>query len=237
MSVLPVAVWVIPADQPPELVARLRPLLDAGELARAESTADPVRRDRFVVTRAAVRLLVAGPLGRRPGELRWRRGPHGKPEPMDNEQDVQVSWSGSGALSVLALTRGHPVGVDVEALAGERVALRMAERWYPPADRRYVAAGRGAEQRAARFTRLWCRREAVVKTYGGRLAEGLPLALAGPGPLRAEGLNGLAAGPCRLRDVPVPGRYRAAVAVDGRTPFRVRRRTWSPAALLTGSTA
>ncbi|GAA1157381.1 4'-phosphopantetheinyl transferase [Kitasatospora gansuensis] len=228
MSTDTVTLWVIPTDQPPPVVDRLHRLLDHGERERARAMPDPVRRARFVVGRGAVRLLAARPLGLPPAELAWRRGPHGKPEPVHNPTGAQFSWSGSGSLAVLAVAPGRPVGADVEELPAERVAVRVAGRYFPPEEARFVADGPSARHRSARFTQLWCRREAGVKVYGGRLAQGLPLRLVGRSPFRLDMLNGLSAGPCWVRDIRMPGPFRAAVALDGPAPFQVRRRTWTP---------
>ncbi|MFJ9518573.1 4'-phosphopantetheinyl transferase family protein [Kitasatospora sp. NPDC101801] len=223
-----VALWVIPTDQPAPVVDRLHRLLDQGERARARAMPDPARRARFVVGRGAVRLLAARPLGLAPTGLSWRRGPHGKPEPVHNPTGAQFSWSGSGSLAVLAVAHGRRVGADVEELPAERAAVRVAERYFPPEEARYVADGWSARHRSARFAQLWCRREAGVKVYGGRLAQSLPLRLAGRSPLRSEAFKALSPGPCWIRDIRVPGPFRAAVALDGPAPFLVRRRTWTP---------
>ncbi|WP_457030069.1 4'-phosphopantetheinyl transferase family protein [Kitasatospora sp. P5_F3] len=232
MSIDTVALWVIPTDQPAPVVDRLHRLLDPGERERARTMPDPARRARFVVGRGAVRLLAARPLGLPPAELAWRRGPHGKPEPVHNPTGAQFSWSGSGSLAVLAVAHGRPVGADVEELPAERVAVRVADRYFPPEEARFVADGPSGQHRSARFAQLWCRREAGVKLYGGRLAQGLPLRLAGRSPLRLDALKGLSPSPCWIRDIRVPGPFRAAVALAGPAPFLVRRRTWTPHAPL-----
>ncbi|MET9611875.1 4'-phosphopantetheinyl transferase family protein [Kitasatospora indigofera] len=231
----PVDLWVIRTDQPAPVVHRLRQLLDRTELHRAGAGRDPERTDRFTVVHGVVRLLAAERLGVAPVDLAWRRGPHGKPEPVPDGSAagarLRLSWSASGALAVLALVEGRRVGADVEEIRDERVAARVAGRYFPDTDVRFVAAARSPGARAERFTRLWCRREAVVKAYGGRLAQGLGLPLAGPAPLWLPDTGPLGPGPCWVRDVPVPGPFHAAVAVEGDRPFLVHRRRWTAAGL------
>ena len=113
-----------------------------------------------------------------------------------------------------------------DELLDERVAARIAGRFFPPEDARWVSSAASPDGRSARFAQLWCRREACVKVYGGRLVEGLalPVAGAGPVPLPAAGVS------ASVRDVPLPDGFpgfRAAVAVQGARPFRVHRRVWS----------
>lgn len=228
--------WAIPTDQPVPVVRGLRRLLDRSELDRADAAREPGHAARFTVVHGVVRLLTAERLGIAPADLRWRRGPHGKPEavsPLVADSGCRLSWSASGALAVLALAEGRQVGVDVEELRDERVATRLARRYFPDLDARFVTSSATPGITSDRFTRLWCRREAVVKAYGGRLAQGLGLTLAGPTPLRLADPGPLHDGPCLVQDVPVPGEFRAAVALDGDRPFQVLRRLWTaPADLL-----
>ncbi|MFJ9950893.1 4'-phosphopantetheinyl transferase family protein [Kitasatospora sp. NPDC091207] len=226
----PVDLWTIPTDQPDAVVRELRSLLDPAELARAAGRGparDPAVGRRFIVVHGAVRLLVAERLGLPAAELVWRHGPHGKPEPVEGRGRIGVSYSGSGALAVLALTGGRPVGVDVEEIRDARVAGRVAARYFPGAEAEFLAASGSPEALAERFTTLWCRREACVKAYGGRLVQGFGLPLAGPAPLRLADPGTLGEGPCLLDDVPVPGPFRAAVALPGGRPFRLRRHRWN----------
>jgi 4'-phosphopantetheinyl transferase len=225
--------WVIRTDRSRPVVERLAGLLAPEERARACGLVDPVGRDRFTVVHGAVRLLAAERLGVPAAGLRWHRGPHGKPEPVGAESlpgGLQLNYSASGALAVLALAVGRQVGVDVEEVPDERVATRVARRFFPAEDAGYVASGGSPAIRAARFTGLWCRREACVKVFGGRLVQGLRLPVAGPGPVRLPDVGELGGGgTCSVRDVSLgpgfPG-FRAAVAVEGGQNFRVRRRLW-----------
>ena len=224
-----VDVWVIPTDQPAPVVRSLRGLLDRTELDRAGAAGDELRSDRFTVVHGVVRLLTSDRLGTPPAALRWRRGPHGKPEPAVDDGRLRLSYSASGALALLALADGRQVGADIEETRDARVAARVARRYFPSTEAQFVADGVTPEVRAERFTRLWCRREACVKAYGGRLAQGLGLPLAGPAPLRLADAGPLGRGPCWVRDVPVPEGFRAAVALDGERPFHVRSRRWAAA--------
>ncbi|MFG2907829.1 4'-phosphopantetheinyl transferase family protein [Kitasatospora sp. NPDC048286] len=216
--------WLINARQPEAIAAELGQLLDPDERARA-ARMGPGPGDRFTVVRGAVRQVVAARLGVRPAELVWEYGPHGKPEAAE-AGGLRVSWSASGALAVLALAEGRAVGVDVERLHHPRTAERMAARWFPFEEARFVAEPLEPAERAARFTALWCRREACVKAYGGRLAQSFGVPVAGPSPVLVADPGGLGAGPSLLCDVPVAEPFRAAVAALGESPMRVNVREW-----------
>ncbi|MCG6497859.1 4'-phosphopantetheinyl transferase superfamily protein [Kitasatospora sp. A2-31] len=228
-----VDLWIIPTDQPDGALAELHPLLDLDERARAAGP-DPAPGRRFTVVRGAVRQLVAERLGVAPTELGWRYGRHGKPEPVDGRGPaggrLGVSWSASGALAVLALAERRQVGADVEEIRDARVASRIAHRYFPGREAELLAAAPTPAARAERFTELWCRREACVKAYGGRLVQGFGLPLAGPAPRVLADAGALGPGPCRIDDAPVPGPFRAAVAAVGDRPFRLRIHRWRPSA-------
>ncbi|MFI6154932.1 4'-phosphopantetheinyl transferase family protein [Kitasatospora sp. NPDC051170] len=230
-----VDLWLIDCRQPEAVVAELWRSLDERERERAARAKPEVRR-RLTVTRGAVRQLVAARLGLRPAEVRWRYGPHGKPEPESESEDapesqrapgLRVSWTGSEDFAALALAEGErPVGVDVERTADARTAERLARRCFPPEEARFVAEGPTPEERSARFTALWCRREACVKAYGGRLAQSFALPVAGPSPLVLPDAGALGPGPVRLCDVPVPGAFHGALALSGAAPVHVNSRSW-----------
>ncbi len=78
----------------------------------------------------------------------------------------------------------------------------------------FVAEAAEPAERSARSTALWCRGEARVKAYGGRLIQALGVS-AGPSPLPLIDPGPLGAGPVGLCDIPVPGPHRAAVAPPG----------------------
>ncbi|MFE4518254.1 4'-phosphopantetheinyl transferase family protein [Kitasatospora sp. NPDC056783] len=219
-----VDLWLIDTRQPADVTAELSHLLDPVERARVAG-AEQEPRERFTVVRGAVRRLVAERLGVRPAGLVWRYGRHGKPEPA-GAGGLRVSWSASGGCAVLALAEGRPVGVDVEGLHDARTAERMAARWFPAEEARFVAEPAEEAERASRFTALWCRREACVKAYGGRLVRSFGVPVAGPSPVVVAGAGGLGAGPARLCDVPVPGPFRAAVAALGESPIHVNSHVW-----------
>lgn len=220
-----VDLWLIDTRQPASAAAGLWRLLAPDERARA-ARMDPEARHRFTVVRGAVRQLVAARLGVRPAELVWRYGPHGKPEPAEGG-GLRVNWSASEAFAALALAERRAVGVDVERLHDPRTAERMAARWFPAEEARFVAEPVEPAERAARFTALWCRREACVKAYGGRLAQSFGVPVSGPSPVLVADPGGLGTGPARLCDVPVAEPFRAAVAALGDSPIHVNSLVWN----------
>jgi 4'-phosphopantetheinyl transferase len=220
-----VQVWLIQTDLPGPVLAGLEPLLDDAERSRAAAMLRGEHRRRFIAAHGIVRVIVGRHLGTPPAGLRWRHGPHGKPELALPRTSLQVSLSHSGELTALALSSGRRVGVDIQRLAADVDVTRMSERFYPAAEARFVAAAAGSADQVSRFTRLWARKEACVKVTGGRLLPGLKLPVRGNGMIAGDP-GGPLPGPYLIRDVRVPRGFCAAVAIEGAEPFRVRTYAW-----------
>ncbi|MFJ9774640.1 4'-phosphopantetheinyl transferase family protein [Kitasatospora sp. NPDC101157] len=133
---------------------------------------------------------------------RWRSTPWTAPSPRRGDG----SWR-------------QEVGADVERLREARQAERTAARWFPSGEARFVAEAADPAERSARFTALWCRSEACVKAYGGRLAQALGVSVAGRLPAAAD-RPGPARGPVRwgCATCPPPGRTGPPWPPSGRSP-------------------
>jgi 4'-phosphopantetheinyl transferase len=253
-----VHVWLIPTDQPPPVLAKLAALLDDEERRRAAGHRSAVERARFVAAHGATRRIVAAQLGLDPGGFHWRRGEHGKPEP-DIDAEARISISASAQIALVAVVQPKPaatgsaptpreVGIDIERVVADHEANRLAARFFPPEQAEYIASAPEEGGPAERFATLWCRKEACVKALGGRLVQGLGLAVPGDAPLvvrfpAAErgSEHGSRREPelepesqpesepeYRVSDVPTPRHFRAAVALTGAAPYQLRCHLWSP---------
>ncbi|MHC0433719.1 4'-phosphopantetheinyl transferase family protein [Streptomyces sp. O3] len=223
--------WLIPLDDgPPSAVAgpgapsaTPSAVLSTAELDRARALRDPDTARRFTVAHAAVRTVLGGYLRRPPAALRWTTTEHGKPVFAGELRDWHWSLSRSGGYALLAVTRGAAVGADIERVGdGVRGALPLALRYLPPDEAAAVAAARGPHGRRTAYHRLLARKEACVKSVGGRLLEGLRLPVLRPGPVAARGFRWF------LHDLPAPPGYVAAVAAATRTPGPLRLFAWPP---------
>lgn len=199
---------------PAPMVSRLESVLDDVERARAGCLRWHADRRQYVVAHAAARHVVAQRLGIAPERVRWRRGPHGKPE-LDG--GPQVNLSRSGDLAAVAVCDERPVGVDVQVSATRLHPARLAARFYPADEAAYVAEAESAD----RFLRLWVRKEACAKAAGDRLLPWLSL------PVREDRVPG----PFLVADLPAPAGYHAAVALAGHGPYRTEIRRWAGATI------
>ncbi|MFF1871220.1 4'-phosphopantetheinyl transferase superfamily protein [Streptomyces sp. CB03911] len=225
-----VQLWLVPDQEPGPAPADLLAVLDPEEQSRAAAYLSADARRRFVLAHGAVRHLVAGRLGVAPQEIRWRRGPHGKPELAGRHTGAEVNLSHSGVVAMVALSASRRVGVDVQRALPRLDATGMPERYFLPEEARFVRAGADPGSRAERFAGLWARKEALVKAHGGRLTQGLRIPLLDSGTVTGGHPADAWAHDYRVTDVPAPDGYRAAVALSGTEAFRVSvgRWTWPP---------
>ena len=217
-----VRVWMVPVDVPPGTAARCAGVLDSSECARAADLASARDRQRYMVAHGALRILAAGELRTAPSALTWVPGRYGKPELAPPWSGLFTSLSHSAGMVAVAISTGRPVGIDIQHLTPGLDTVALAARFYPAAEAAYVAAGRDAITRAGRFTRLWARKEAVVKAAGARLWSNLTIAV-----LQRDVVS-CAEPPCshRVADVAAPAGFRAAVALAGTGPFITQAAAW-----------
>jgi 4'-phosphopantetheinyl transferase len=161
-------VWVHGVDLrcDPAVEASCQALLDEEEQVLAARFAVAERRRQFVITRGALRLLLAPHLGQPAPALRFARGPHGKPFAVVDgaASDVEFNVSHSAGRGLIAIARA-PVGVDIEFLGREADFSLVARGVLTAAEQAALERSAGAE-RAELFYRLWTQKEALIKAKG-----------------------------------------------------------------------
>jgi 4'-phosphopantetheinyl transferase len=186
-------------------------LLDDAERARAARFVSVVARSRFVQVRAALRAELAHRLGAAPRGLHFTYGRSGKPAlapPFDRSR-LEFSVAHSHDLALLAFADTVALGVDLERVRALRDADGLAGRVLSEQERAQLARLSGAAWTEA-FFRLWTRKEALVKCFGGSLLGSPP--------------SGEAVG---FAEVPVPAGYVAAVCTAEVEPSLVERPLYS----------
>ena len=123
--------------------ARFEASLSSAEASRAARFRLGADRKRFIVGRGLVRALIGAELGMKPAEVPIALNPAGRPvvqpdEPGGHAARVQFSVSHSGEWVLVALSRMHLVGVDVEILRDSTDFPELARTAFAPAE--YLAA-------------------------------------------------------------------------------------------------
>ena len=171
-----VHLWSVDLQPETAVVDDLRRLLSGKEIERAERFKFDRHRRRFIVRRAALRLLSGAYLDRDPADLRFAEGDKGKPfldqGEVEEAQRVHFNLSDSGDLAIYAFTRGADLGVDVEILRPMPDAQSIAEHFFA-AEEREVLRGVAEARKAQAFFNCWTRKEAYIKAIGEGLSEPL----------------------------------------------------------------
>lgn len=167
-----VDVWVAESsDLAAADVARMATLLTVEEAARGQRFVRQRDRDSFVLTRALVRTVLSryGPTA--PADWRFRTNAHQCPFVVASQAGsppLHFNVSHTDGLVVLAVVRGHRVGVDVEAV--QRAVLdTVPERHFAPAEVQALRAA-PADQQPRLFFDYWTLKEAYIKARGMGLA-------------------------------------------------------------------
>jgi len=166
-----VHIWAVDLRAEPDLIARLGNLLSSEERQRSARFHFARHRRRFTVGRGALRVLLGRQTGLSPSRLSFEHGPKGKPS-LVQAPELEFNVSHSSERAVIALTRGGPVGIDIERLRDIEDADDIARRFFSPREvETYFAVD--ADRRKRAFFNCWTRKEAFVKALG----EGLFLSL------------------------------------------------------------
>jgi len=163
-----VHVWRLRVDRGLPAALRMRALLDQSERERASRFRFERDAISFILTRAHLRLLLAGALGVDAAAIRFRHGAAGKPL-LDAEGGPWFNVSHSGAFAVLALAADRRVGVDVERI--RPITGRDLGLYFSQAEVRELERLSEPERQPA-FFRCWTRKEAYLRPAATASASG-----------------------------------------------------------------
>jgi 4'-phosphopantetheinyl transferase len=152
------------------LLARYETLLDADERRRAGQFRFAVHRRQFVVAHALVRTTLSRYHPVDPAAWRFVHNRWGRPDVCPSVgPPLRFSLSHTEGLVAVAVTTGLEVGVDAEDLGRVVDPLRLAARFFAPAEQAALSALPSAE-RHQRFLEFWTLKEAFVKAKGRGLS-------------------------------------------------------------------
>jgi 4'-phosphopantetheinyl transferase len=201
-------------------------LLSGDERSRADRFHFTRDRQRFVAARGLLRRLLGHYLDRDPCELRFAYGPRCKP----SLPGLRFNVSHSGGLGLLAFSRDHEVGVDIECERSVPEAESIARRYFSV---REVAelGGLSETERLRAFFLCWTRKEAFIKATGDGLSQPLDafdVTLAPGEPARLLRIEGKDDEARRwwLEDLEPAAGFAAALAVE-RRPERIACWRWA----------
>lgn len=169
--------WLRPDGLSQRQLHRLQAWLPPDEQEHVQAGANEGVRRQRLLSRALARGTLASYLAdTQPEQLRFGRGPFGKPELLPDSAaeaarpaaaQLQFNLSHTDSLLGCAVALGAPVGLDIEqAQRGTQCdVLRLARRRFTPHEVEQLQAT-PPRNRNLLFMALWTLKEAVVKAWG-----------------------------------------------------------------------
>lgn len=152
--------------------AALKALLTDEERAQQQRFHFADDRLRYLVTRALVRTVLSRYADMAPCGWRFSTNAHGKPcidqniaLGVEDAAGMEFNISHTAGLIVLAVSRGSPLGVDVENIQARPISRDAARQLFSPSESADLA-GLPPDTFADRFFEYWTFKEAYVKARG-----------------------------------------------------------------------
>jgi 4'-phosphopantetheinyl transferase len=169
-----VHVWAAVLDQSHELRPAFTRILSSDEIERARRFQFARDRASFTSSRTMLRCVLGHYLRIGPAEVRFEYSPSGKPA-VANETPgppLHFNLSQSDGLTLLALTRACPLGIDVERINEVEDLDSVAGHFFSPYENAALRALPRRDKIEA-FYDLWTRKEARLKATGEGIAHSL----------------------------------------------------------------
>ena len=219
-----VDVWHVELDIDGPTAGRAAMLLDSREQRRAEAFRDELTARRFVAAHGAARTVLGDYLGVAASAVEWSVGEHGKPSFDGTWKHWQWSMSRAGGHALIAVRLAEPVGVDIETVGEHTPALSLAIRFLEESEAEAVEALTDPDEARLVYHQLLSRKEACVKSAGGRLLDALRIRVLTPGTVTGVGV--LRGHRWQLYDLPAPPGFVAALATLGTSIDQLRLFEW-----------
>ncbi len=164
---LPLHFWIIPWAEIPLTSAWA--WISEIEQHQARTLPTP-QSQQWCQRRAGLRWVLSQYLSSPAEDIQFEYGPQGKPHlyPASCPQAPHFSWTHSETLALAALCPVGPIGVDLERLKPRPRATAIAQRFFTPAQSRFLSTLSEPAQ-TLEFLRLWTGLEAKVKALGSSI--------------------------------------------------------------------
>lgn len=161
-------IWRINIQSNSSQLQSLSALLTQDELVKAGRFIHRHDSDRYIISRAAVRLIMGRYLNIRPSLIEIERGENKKPYIKNSLLFYNLSHSGDWI--VLAIS-DSAIGIDTEPVNNSFDFNDIIKDYFSPGESCFI----NEEKSAERFFLLWTRKEALTKATGKGLDEDLKL--------------------------------------------------------------
>jgi 4'-phosphopantetheinyl transferase len=208
-----VAVWMCGLGRAEGETRELAALLSPAEQARAARFGRPELRDRYIVGRATLRILLGSQLGRAPADVELRRGTRGRPYVADGGA-LDFNVSHTDGVAIFGFTDDRRIGVDIEHGERQLNVDGIARKFMAP-DEQSALSRLAPDERRRALLRLWTCKEAMSKATGDAMSAPFRrISIADDDELRlVAGPPPYVPGAWQLLPIAVAGGYLATVAL------------------------
>ncbi|WP_269518800.1 4'-phosphopantetheinyl transferase family protein [Alteromonas sp. BMJM2] len=155
-------------------ISSLRELLSDEERYRVTTLRSESRRDSFIVSRAALRLMLSSLMKEtNPEAISFSFNANGKPALNHVSSLLQFNLSHSHDYIVIAISRNLPIGVDIELMKARLTMRKIAENYFHRCEQKAIDYALKAEGNSAAlrlFYKIWTLKEAFIKADGKGMA-------------------------------------------------------------------
>jgi 4'-phosphopantetheinyl transferase len=146
-------------------ISRYSRILGQDEQQRAARFYFPHLTRNFVVDHGRLRLILAAYTRSQPENLLFAANKFGKPELANPIGSLRFNLSHTEGMTLLAVCRNSPVGIDVEAVRTMDDWRAVAQSHFSPREIAALHSTTEPDQQNA-FFRCWTRKEAFLKAHG-----------------------------------------------------------------------
>ena len=167
-------VWLVELSDGPLTRDHCWELLSEREQKRSDRYTHQGANTEYVISRAMLRVLLAGYVGVEPLDLAFRTAPGGKPFLMelDGKPRPEFNMTHSKGVGLYAFAIDQEVGVDVETIDRKVDAEGVARRFFTERESESICGEPEGLLKEA-FVRTWTCKEACLKWTGAGLKGGL----------------------------------------------------------------
>lgn len=127
------------------------------------------RRTQFLISRWLSKNLLFSLLSIPVANILTVKGELGKPylDANQNSLGIDFNISHTKEVTLVGITLGMQIGVDVEKISEKKNSENVAARFFKPDEIKWIDEGADHQEKLKRFFRIWSMKEAVIKTVGG----------------------------------------------------------------------
>lgn len=174
LAVNDVHIWYLDLNLYLDKLEKFKTILSQEELTKAFKFKFEKHQNRFIITRANLRLILSKYINIKPENIEFIYSEKGKPSLAQNYNNVGIEFnlSHSGELALYAVTKDKKIGIDVEKIRTNCDVESIAKRFFCESEYQFISRLPEKEKEKA-FYQLWTGKEAYLKATGEGLGGGL----------------------------------------------------------------